>query len=255
MPRAAWLAGGEPQLAGRGAVHDPGGQHAVVGERPPGAGDALAVEGFDRRPRTRMGIVDDPMPRAKTCLPMASFRKRDAAGDRGAVDRPGEMADEAHRDARVMTMGTAQVSALRGFSCFSVRARCPRPAEAGSPRSPPWREDKIVVAFHAGAFARQHADRNAVAGAAIAPREAPEVASATAERPSSRRAFRIGDAGTASAAPFGGGGARLQHLGPGSTGLPGRAPESCGSTRRIGEAAIGSSGAVRAMPTTRSASA
>src|SRR3954463_11317200 len=91
----------DPQLAGRCAIGDPLIENSLGDQLPPSDADAFAVEWAGAEAAKPKRIVDDGDSGTEyRCAELVGEEAR-LAGDRGAVDRPREMAEQPRGNARV----------------------------------------------------------------------------------------------------------------------------------------------------------
>ena len=91
----------EIELARRGAVEEPGLEHAIVHDGLHARLDALAVKRTRALTALAQRIVDDADAGLEQPLPELVAQKAGLARDRSAVDGAGEMSDQAARDPAV----------------------------------------------------------------------------------------------------------------------------------------------------------
>ena len=209
---------------------------------PGGSSAAFAVERFRAQAAWAQRIVDDGYGFGEDGLSHAVLQEGRAAGHRRAVDRGGEMPDEAARHARVVDhRHLGRWDALRSQSPHgALGGRAPDRfgirqvgGENGAPH--------IVVAFHRRAFARDdryrypEARQHVRAGKAVAGRQRHR-----GPAPVGLCALGIGDARMGAGGVFGAGGPFGQLLGRRLGRIVGvEAGNVFGDLVRFGQAAIG----------------
>src|SRR5579863_1201903 len=159
----------QPELACRAQVEHPGLQDPVLDQKGLPVGEALAVEGLGTLSAPAMRIVDDVDAGRQHALAELVLEKADAARDPGAVDGPGQMADQAvgypriEDDRHLAGCGLTRIESLHRL--------LPRPPTYSRGRLQIGAIDsggEIIVALHGRAFARQDRNRDAGVGADIA---------------------------------------------------------------------------------------
>src|ERR1700761_5764030 len=96
------MAGGdEAELPGRTQVQEPGGEAAVLDDRPPAGRDALTIERAGAYTPHQERVVDDLDAGCEELRPHLVAQERGAARHGRARDRTGQAADEAVRHARI----------------------------------------------------------------------------------------------------------------------------------------------------------
>ena len=167
---ARGMAGGfQPQLPGAGAVQHPAGEAAFFDKGAALVGDAFAVERLGAQPAQPVRIVNDGNAGGEHLFAHPVFQEADAARDGVAGNRPGEMADNAggfahiehHRHA--LRFHLARIHPRDG----ALPCRAPDIFGAAQIARMPG-AGVIIIALHARAFARQHGNADAMAGAGVA---------------------------------------------------------------------------------------
>src|SRR3974390_3063482 len=98
---AGMTGGGEPELARRGTVEQPGAQHAVIDQGEPPMRDAFAVEWMRAKAPLAQRIVNDAEPVVEQLGAHLSAQEAGFAGDPSNIRGAGQRAHQRARDARV----------------------------------------------------------------------------------------------------------------------------------------------------------
>src|SRR5262245_33285171 len=151
------------ELARSRAIEEPGLERTVIDDGEHASRYALRIEGARALPALAQRIVDDADAGLEQAFPEPVAQKARLAGDRAAIDRAGEMADEPARDPPVEDhrhpLGRHLARIEPRNRALARGAPDPfRRIEIGSVK----RRRKIVVALHGGALARDRAHRHAV---------------------------------------------------------------------------------------------
>src|SRR3974390_374702 len=98
---AGMTGGGEPELARRGTVEQPGAQHAVIDQGEPPMRDAFAVEWMRAKAPLAQRIVNDADAVVEQLGAPLIAQEASFARDRGTIGGAGQMRHQRARDARV----------------------------------------------------------------------------------------------------------------------------------------------------------
>ncbi len=158
----------QPELPGRGAVEQPGFEHAVRDELDRGHGQPSPSNGRERRPWGRCGSSQMVTPLAKIFVPSASSRKlvlREIAWPEMAPTRWPSMLEPTRGSS---TTGIAPLATRPGLSRATARSPARVPIDSGILQLAAVASRMMrIIADHLAARSGEHAGRQAVAGRGI----------------------------------------------------------------------------------------
>src|SRR5579872_618798 len=163
---ACGMAGGlKAELACRGEIEEPGGEHPIFDHRAPVIGDALGIEGFGAQGALAVWVIDDIDTGGEQALTKLVLEEARTARDRRTADRADEMPRETVGDTRIINH---RYLAGRDFARFQPPdgTLAGSAADRGGVGQIAAMDDTriIIIALHAEPNAREHRDTHPMAG-------------------------------------------------------------------------------------------